>query len=300
MATTFPLIPRRRVAGLPFGGVRSVHRGAGSDIASSREYRPGDNVSAIDWGASARLSAARGTDEFVVRERFADESPRVVVLVDRRPSMSIPATELRQLDKPAALLTTLELIGASARMARSLTGYLDYADGEPHWRPPRSERSAAPQELERPFGAVGDTVSLGLEFLARHRGDLPTQSFVFVVSDFLEPPVVPVWRSVIEHDWELVPVVIQDPAWERTFPLVGGVTVPYADPRNGRVSRVYLTRKEARRLRDEHEARWEARVRCFRNLDADPVVVHGDDEGSVLAAFLRWADLRRFVRGVVA
>jgi len=297
VATTFPLIPRRRVVGLAFGGVRSLHRGAGSDIASSREYRPGDDVSAIDWGASARLSAARATDEFIVRERFADESPRVVVLADRGPSMSIGASELRRLDKPAAMLAALELIGASARMARSLTGYLDYADGQPHWRPPRSERGAAAAAFERPFRAVGDTVSLGLEFLVRHRGDLPTQSFVFVVSDFVEPPVVPVWQRAIEHDWELVPVVIQDPAWARTFPLVGGVTVPYADPQSGRVSRVYLTRREAHRLRDEHEARLETLVRCFRSLDANPVVVHNHDAGSVLAAFLRWADLRRFVRG---
>ena len=46
----------------------------------------------MDWAASARLSAARGTDEFIVRERFADEAPRVVVLVDRRPSMGIGAS----------------------------------------------------------------------------------------------------------------------------------------------------------------------------------------------------------------
>ena len=89
MATVFPLIPRRRVLGLAFGGVRSVRRGLGSDVASTREYRPGYDVAWMDWAASARLSAARGSDEFIIRERFADEAPRVVVLADRRPSMSI-------------------------------------------------------------------------------------------------------------------------------------------------------------------------------------------------------------------
>ena len=43
----------------------------------------------IDWAASARLSAARSEDAFIVRERFADESPRVVVISDRRPAMAI-------------------------------------------------------------------------------------------------------------------------------------------------------------------------------------------------------------------
>src|ERR671935_1467089 len=113
-SAVFPLIPRRRVLGLAFGGVRSARRGVGSDVASTREYRPGDQLAWMDWAASARLSAARGTDEFIVRERFADEAPRVVVLCDRRPSMSIPASPLRTLDKPRAIRAALELIGASA------------------------------------------------------------------------------------------------------------------------------------------------------------------------------------------
>lgn len=128
-AGTFPLVPRRRVIGLAFGGVRSARRGVGSDVAGSRQYVPGDDVAWIDWAASAKLSAARDTDEFVVRELFADEAPRVVVLADRRPSMSIRASALRTLDKPEALLGILDLIGASARQARSLTGYLDHAEG---------------------------------------------------------------------------------------------------------------------------------------------------------------------------
>ncbi len=123
----FPLVPRRRVIGLAFGGVRSVRRGIGSDVASTREYRPGDDLAWMDWAASAKLSAARGDDQFIVRERVADEAPRVVVLCDRRPSMSIPASAFRTLDKPRAILAALDLIGTSAHAARSLTGYLDYA-----------------------------------------------------------------------------------------------------------------------------------------------------------------------------
>ena len=43
----------------------------------------------IDWAASARLSTARGTDEFVVRDHFAEDAVRVVVVVDRSPSMAL-------------------------------------------------------------------------------------------------------------------------------------------------------------------------------------------------------------------
>jgi hypothetical protein len=300
VATVFPLVPRRRVIGLAFGGVRSARRGVGSDVASTREYHPGDDVGWMDWAASARLSAARGTDEFIVRERFADEAPRVVVLVDRRASMSIEASPLRRLDKPRAILTALDLIGQSAMAARSLTGYLDYANGDPYWRAPRSEARVELGMDERSFGAPDDNVSRGLEFLAHHRRDLPTQAFVFVLSDFLTAPDLRVWQGALEHRWELVPVVIQDTVWERSFPDVGGITIPYADPRTGRVYPVYVTEKDARRLRMEHEARWDGLVRDFRSLGCEPVAVHSSDLGETLGSFLRWADLRQMWRGAVA
>jgi uncharacterized protein (DUF58 family) len=300
LATTFPLIPRRRVLGLAFGGVRSERRGIGSDVASTRPYVPGDDVAWMDWAASARLSAARGSDEFIVRERFADEAPRVVVLADRRPSMSIEASALRPLDKPRALLTALDLIGASAIAARSLTGYLDHAEGEVYWRPPRTEHRAAPGTFERAFRAPADTVTRGLEFLAEHRKDLPTQAFVFVVSDFAAPPDLEAWQRALEHRWELVPVIVQDPVWERTFPDVGGISVPYAAPGSGIVAPVYLTRREAAALKHENELRWHHLIADFRSLGLESVAVHTHDVAGILDAFLRWADLRLMWRGAIA
>jgi uncharacterized protein (DUF58 family) len=300
VSAVFPLVPRRRVIGLAFGGVRSVRRGIGSDVATTRDYRPGDDVGWMDWAASAKISAARGADEFIVRERFADEAPRVVVLCDRRPSMSIASSLLRPLDKPRAILTTLDLIGASAVAARSLTGYLDHADGEPYWQPPRSEHRAGPGAFERAFHAPPDTISRGLDFLGEHRRELPTQAFVFILSDFTVAPDLRVWERALEHRWELVPVVIQDPVWERTFPDVGGVTIPYAHPASSRVIPVRLTRREAARRKNENEARWTTLVREFRSLGIEPVGVTSHDTVGVLDSFLRWADLRLMWRGAVA
>ena len=299
MATVFPLIPRRRVLGLAFGGVRSVRRGIGSDVVSTREYRPGDDVAWMDWAASARLSAARGSDEFIIRERFADEAPRVVVLADRRPSMSIQASTLRMLDKPQAIVTALDLIAQRAIAARSLTGYLDYAEGEPYWRPPRTEARAELGTFDRDFRAPEDTVSAGLQFLGEPRRDLPTQAFVFVLSDFIVPPDLGVWQRALEHRWELVPVMIQDPQWERTFPDIGGISVRYADPVGDGVSPIYLTRREATALRREHEQRYDALIRGFRSLGLEAVGVDTHDVGDMLGAFLRWADVRMMWRGAL-
>ena len=297
----FPLVPRRRVIGLAFGGVRSIRRGNGSDIAGSRRYVPGDDVAWIDWAASARLSAARDSDEFIVHELFADEAPRVIMLADRRPSMGIRASPLRRLDKAEALHTSLRLIVESARVARCFRGYLDYAGEVPYWQPPRSERYAWHDAFEeRPFRAPGDSVSRGLEHLVQHRRDLPTQTFVFVLSDFLTPVDEEAWLHALEYQWELVPVIVQDPVWESTFPDVGGVTVPYADPASGSVVPVYLTRAEGERLRKEHETRNAELFRVFRVLGTEPVVLDSHDPGAVLGAFLRWGDLRVMGRGAVA
>src|SRR5947208_17129470 len=133
----FPLTPRRRLIGLSFGGMRSARRGRGSDVAGSRPYRPGDDIDAIDWAASARLSSARGTDEFIVREHYAEEAPRVVVFCDRRPAMAATREPLPWLDKARVLDVAAKLISDSAVAARSFIGYLDLGDdGKELWRPP--------------------------------------------------------------------------------------------------------------------------------------------------------------------
>ncbi len=124
---TFPLVPRRRFVGVSFGRHRSVRRGQGDEVVGSRPYRPGDHVAWIDWAASARLSAARGTDEFVVREYLAQEAPRAAILVDRRPSLGLFGPESPWLDKPAAVVSAAEAIAASAVDALGEVAYLDHA-----------------------------------------------------------------------------------------------------------------------------------------------------------------------------
>jgi uncharacterized protein (DUF58 family) len=297
VTATFPLIPRRRVLGLAFGGLHSVRRGAGSDVAASRPYRPGDDVGSIDWPASARLSLARGSDEFIVREHFAEEAPRVVVLCDRRPSMSLFGPEWPWLQKPEAIVQAVRLIGDSAVAARGLLGYFDEGEQEPFWHPPRSEAEASLLDVHRPFGAPEDTLARGLRFLIEQRRDLPAGTFVFVLSDFLEPPRRDDWLWALERRWEIVPVVIQDPVWEQSYPDVGGAVIAFAGPGGDGSRPVRVGVREAARRRERHEARHEELVHGLRALDLDPVVVSSHEPRDVLLSFLSWADQRLFTRG---
>ncbi len=295
---TFPLVPRRRFAGASFGRNRSVRRGQGDEVVGSRPYRPGDHVAWIDWAASARLSAARGTDEFVVREYLAQEAPRAAILVDRRPSLGLFGTESPWLDKPAAVLAAVEAIAASAVAALGEVAYLDHPgpDARAFWLPPAGRRRIADVRArlgDATFAAPPRSLELGLKALLRHGHLLPPGSFAFVVSDFLAPLRAAEWARLRALRWDVVPVVVQDPTWEQSFPDVHGAIVPFADPASGAIAPTRFTRREVRALALEHEQRLDRTLRTFRHLGCDPVVVGGEDAFAPLAA---WAARRRALR----
>jgi uncharacterized protein (DUF58 family) len=299
---TFPLVPRRRLVGLAFGAMHSARRGMGTDVAGSRPYLPGDDVDMIDWGASARLSSARGSDEFIVRENYAEEAPRVVIVCDRRPEMLMYPPELPWLHKREAMSLAAEVIAESAARARGFVGYLDHGHSadEPFWRPPKSHAenwAIRERHLLWPeFNAPPDTVALALDFLADHRRAVPAGSFVFILSDFLEPVQEEAWTRALELRWDVIPVVIQDPVWERSFPRVDSVVVPLADA-GGRVRLVRLRAGEVETRRREHEERRARLLAEFESLGIEPIDVSSTDRDEIFRAFLAWADEREFRRG---
>jgi uncharacterized protein (DUF58 family) len=283
--------------GLHFGAMHSARRGPGSDVAGSRPYRPGDDVDTIDWAASARLSSARGSDEFVVRERYTEEAPRVVILCDLRSAMRWFDAPLPWLSKPRAIRHAAGLISESAIAARGFLGYLDLADASPLWSPPRSQRELRELEHERPCTAPEDNLALAFEHLERHRRALPAGTFLFVLSDFLVSPPEDVWMGALEHRWDVIPVVIQDPIWEQSFPDVAGLVVPLADPRTGRRSLVRLRAREAEARREANERRLETLLDGFSALDLEPVVLSSDDRVEILWSLAAWSEQRLYRRG---
>jgi uncharacterized protein (DUF58 family) len=294
---TFPLKPKRRLVGLAYGVMHSTRRGSGSDVAGSRPYRPGDDVKAIDWPASAKLSRARGSEEFIVREHYAEEAPRVVVLCDRRPSMSLFPPGWPWLEKPQAIRVILRLIGDSALAAQAYVGYLDHGSGAALWQPPTHQRTLHELDHDRPFRAPADALARGLEELIRHRRDVPAGTFVFVVSDFLAPPSRDLWLRVLARRWDVIPVVVQDPVWEQSFPDVSGIVMPFADPETGKPGYAELTGREAAERRSANEARRAELTRTLRGLDLEPVLVEKSDLHGVFGAFLAWVDRRVYTRG---
>ena len=251
-----PLVPRRRIAGLPYGDTRSVRRGGPFDLIGSRPYRPGDDRRWIDRHSSARLSSVSDGEELIVREHHAEERLSVVLVVDQSPTMKLHPPELPWLHKPSAVAELDHVVGASAQRNRSRFARLA---GLPIDEAPR---------------------------------ELGTGSIVFFVSDFLAFPPDEAWEDAFARGWDIVPVVVQDPTWEQSFPDISGICVPLADPA-GKLQPTFLTRRESARRRDENEARHASIVARVEDLGLEPVLLGTSDPDAVLEALLAWAGMRR-------
>src|SRR5262249_10648656 len=160
---------------------------------------------------------------------------------------------------PRAMRTAVELILASAGASGGYVGYLDFADGDPHWRPPKGERKLIELRDQRlwssEFDGPPDWFERSISHLAEYPRAITAGTFVFLLSDFLAPQSEDIWLDAIEHRWDVVPIVIQDPTWEQSFPEVSGIVVPFRDPRTGHTSIVRVSKKEASERRTANEAR---------------------------------------------
>jgi uncharacterized protein (DUF58 family) len=294
----FPLISRKRLSGTPFGERRSARRGRGSDVAGTRPYAPGDPVSTIDWFASARLSSARGSDEFVVRELYAEEAPRVLIVTDQRPSMALYGDDLPWLAKPAAVAAAAEAIARSAVRARAELGHADAPGGRTRVLSPGAvaPRHVLDRVRRESYDAPPESLARTLGQLLNRRAELPQGSFVFVLSDFLTDVPAGTWSSMRATHWDVVPVVVQDPVWEQSFPAIPGVLVPFASADGGESALVRLTSAEVAALQREHEERLAGLLRLFRGAGFDPLVLGTSSPTEVDTAFLRWAERRRLRR----
>jgi uncharacterized protein (DUF58 family) len=290
----FPLIPRRPLAGSPFGARRSTRRGRGGEPAGARPYLPRDPLATIDWAASAKLSAAHGIDEFIVREYFDEQAPVVSMVLDQRPSMGLYPSPSPWLDKPRAAEVAVRAIVASADDARAAVAVFDRSPTGSHLLAPiRGRTQIALSRVERAeFAAPPDALDDALGQLFRRRRVVAPGSFVFLISDFLGSLGAASWAGLRRSSADIVPVILQDPSWERSFPDIPGVLLPASDAETGASRSVRLTGGEIRARRQANERRYEQLVRRFRGAGMDPVAIGEASPESIHRAFLAWAARR--------
>ena len=300
---TFPLVPRRRLD-------RPAVRRPAEPPPRARQRR--DRHAAVRAGRSglddrlvrdARASRRRrARDEFVVREHAADEAPRVVLVADRRPAMGlypVAAPVAREAARRSPRRS--QSIVASAAAARADVAALDFADGEPCWLPPRAPRPAVAGRRARPAPRRSTRrrtrSQRAFAFLGRRRArpaGRHASSSSSRTSSRRRPPRRGSTR--VGHGWDVVPVVIQDPVWEQSFPRRRGRRGPGRRPARRRVDAlVRLSGREARAAarattrsgyaRAARRARV-ARPRAGRRSASS-------DPSTIDSAFLAWAEERR-------
>ena len=311
--TPFPLVPRRRILGIGFGSFVARTKGLGFEYFGSREMQPGDDPRRINQKMSGRQSALRDEDVVFVNEHHAERSVRVVVLIDRSPRMALYPNPW--LSKPDLAVFAGQTIVASAKKAGALVGYLDFADWgiarsknrKIFWRPPNQETESqkiqAKYLLHEHFMAPDDNIGLGLRYLLERTYAVPQDTFVFVVSDFLLMPEKNILRQACQL-WDVIPVVVQDPTWEMSFPVwdepllmkllspLFPTLLPMGNPGDsGKI--VGLGQGDAVRQRRFNTER-EARIRLdFKEFGLDPVWLSSPDRTKLDRAFALWASRRR-------
>ena len=190
----------------------------------------------------------------------------------------------------------MRLITASAAAEHADVAYADGARARPLWLRARTAASPLPRQLAGAFDASEHSLRLAVESLLRQSSAVPAGSFAFVVSDFLVRIPGSIWLRLRALGWDVVPVIVQDPLWEQSFPSVAGVVLPIADPATGRTQDLWIGAREARGRAEANERRLDSTLQRFRRLGFDPVLIGTSNSFEIARRFELWAERRRLLR----
>jgi uncharacterized protein (DUF58 family) len=270
------LVITRRLDGLLHGQYLGLLPGAGSELAGSREYRPGeDEVRRMDWAVTARTTVPH------VREVDADRELTTWLLADATPSMDFGTAEIEKRELAVAATAAVGFLtagsgnklgahvlgsetvppGADRRVAGTRRDDQRQVSGVRRF-PARTGRThllgLLRTLLTTPRGGEGAQPPALVDAIAGLRRAAPRRGLVVVVSDFLDglpetddPEARPAWeeelrRVAVRH--QVLAVEVADPR-ELELPDVGLITL--VDPESGRRREVSTG---SRRLRERYAA----------------------------------------------
>lgn len=261
----------RRLDGLLQGEHLGLLPGPGTETASARPYRPGeDDPRRMDWGVTAR------TREPHVRDLVADRELETWALVDLSASMDFGTAraEKRELAVAAVAAVGFLSAGGGNRLGAHLLSpggvrRLPARPGRPALlglvRSLLTAPRAEPGEVVPPLGGAIEALD------RRHR----RRGLRVIASDFLGPPEEwePALRRLASRQ-QVLAVEVVDPR-ELELPDVGLLAV--LDPETGRRREVWTGRAALRARYAEAAAGHRVAVRtALRRAGADHVVLRTD------------------------
>ena len=244
------------------GEYHSVFKGQGMEFSEVREYQPGDEVRTVDWNVSARMR------KLFVKRYVEEREITVLLIVDCSGSSRFGTGER---DKQAMAAELAAVLALTATRNNDRVGLLLCSDRIEHIVPPRKGRRHALRlvrdVLAWPSTSRRTDLAVALDWAARV---LNHRSIVFVISDFVTPPIERQLKLLSQrHD--LVAVVLDDPG-ERLLPDLGVVRL--VDPETQALVEIDTS---AAAVRDRYGkalvAERGARQQLLRRLAIDEVLV---------------------------
>ncbi len=275
----------RRLDGLLQGDYRSLFRGAGLDLASLREYEPGDDVRRIDWNVTARTTIPH------VREYHEDREITAWFLLDLSPSVDFGTADGGRQKRSV-------LVDFTATMARLLTrrgnrvGAMFFASEVDRTLPAAGGRAQvlrivsdlmAEPRLER-----APVTDLGALFAAADR-QIKRRSMVVIVSDFISAPGWEKPLHLLNRRHEVLAVRLVDPR-ETALPDIGPIVVEDAETGEQLVVDTHDA-KFRRRFEAAAAAREAELALAFGRAGIDAVTLSTDDD--LVRAIVRMATRRK-------
>ena len=103
--------------------------------------------------------------------------------------------------------------------------------------------------------------------------------------------------ATVDRGWDVVPIVVQDPLWEQSFPPLQSSVVPVVDPDRRRLLFVHLTAREVEARRAANEERLTDLLEELTRFGLDPILLSSSTRAAVQSTLLEWAEQRFEQRG---
>ena len=275
----------RRLDGLLQGDYRSLFRGSGLDLASLREYEPGDDVRRIDWNVTARTTTPH------VREYHEDREITAWFLLDVSPSVDFGTVDGERL-KRTVLTDFVTTLARLLTRRGNRVGAMCFA-GEVDRTIPAAGGRVTVLRLVRDLMAEphldrSPVTDLAALFEAAHR-QIRRRSMVVIVSDFISAPGWERPLHLLNRRHEVLAVRLIDPR-ESELPDVGPIVVQDAETGEPLIVDTHDARFRAR-FTEAAAARQAELERAFGRAGVDAVTLSTDED--LVHAIVRMAAARK-------
>lgn len=278
----------RRLDGLLQGDYRSLFHGGGLDFAALREYEFGDDVRAIDWNVTARMTTP------YVREYLEDREITAWFLLDLSPSVDY-GTAADGRDKRAVLVDFVTTLARILTRRGNRVGAMVYGADVAHMTPAGTGRIQVLRlvgDLLRQPRLRGAPFTDLTPLLEEAHRRIRRRSLIVLVSDFIGAPGWERPLELLNRRHELLAVRLVDPR-EVELPDVGPVIMEDAETGE----QLYVDTGDARfrrRFREAAAVREAATTAALRAARVEAVTLSTDDD--LVRAIVRMAMERRLRR----